>query len=175
MNQAQCVRGGPVCLSPDSLAGLGRGLSGVSARSRVAAGGSTSTRLDPQRRALGSDLLKPVPALSPAHGFLPLVTPSLLSLQGSPLTAPSVITSLVSRETFSPSSGCEQHQEDSGCAGGGGWLPWMSETPILISCHVSAIRREGTICLHLPTETQRHPDDHRNARGHVCGGGRGPG
>ena len=81
MNQAQCVRGGPVCLSPDSLAGLGRGLSGVSARSRVAAGGLTSTRLDPQRRALGSDLLKPVPALSPAHGFLPLVTPSLLSLQ----------------------------------------------------------------------------------------------
>ena len=81
MNQAQCVRGGPVCLSPDSLAGLGRGLSGVSARSRVAAGWSTSTRLDPQRRALGSDLLKPVPALSPAHGFLPLVTPSLLSLQ----------------------------------------------------------------------------------------------
>ena len=81
MNQAQHVRAGPVCLSPDSLTGLGRGLSGVSTRSRMATGWSTSTCLDPQRQAQGSDLLKPVPALSPAHGFLPLVTPSLLSLQ----------------------------------------------------------------------------------------------
>ena len=114
---------GRLCLSPDGLAGLGRGSSGVSTRSRVAAGWSMSTHLDPQRQALGSDLPKPIPALSPAHGFLPLVTPSLLSLQGSPVTTASVPNSLVSRENFSPSSRWGQHQEDSGCGGGGGRLP----------------------------------------------------
>ena len=93
---------GEACLSssPEGLSGLGRGSSGVSTTSRMATGWTTSTSLDPQRRALGSDLPKSAPALSPAPGFLLLVTPSLLSLQESPVAVPSVLNSLVSRKTL---------------------------------------------------------------------------